>query len=291
MTIETVLSHRCELGEGPVWDTELGMIWWIDILKGEIHRYDPKTGLHERQLTGQLVGSVALRSRGGLVAAMEHGFYLVDFENRSVQPVADPEPHLPGNRFNDGKCDPAGRFWAGTMSMRDENGTGALYRLDEDRSVTAEITGVGCSNGLAWSADGGTFYYIDSLARDVKAFDYDIISGQIYNSRTIVQFSPEIGYPDGMTIDDEGMLWIALWDGWKVIRCDPGSGKLLYEITLPVSRVTSCTFGGADLTDLYITTAWTGLRDDDLAHQPLAGCLFVVKNIGYRGVPAERCSY
>nr|WP_295923100.1 SMP-30/gluconolactonase/LRE family protein [uncultured Dyadobacter sp.] len=291
MTIETVLSHRCELGEGPVWDMALGVIWWVDILKGEIHRYDPKTGSHERHATGQMVGSVALRSQGGLIAAMEHGFYLVDFENRSAAPVADPEPHLPGNRFNDGKCDPAGRFWAGTMSMRDENGAGALYRLDKDRSVTTELSGVGCSNGLAWSADCGTFYYIDSLAHDVKAFDYNIVSGQICNSRTIVQFSPAMGYPDGMTVDHEGMLWVALWDGWKVIRCDPRNGRLLDEIVLPVSRVTSCTFGGAELSDLYITTARAGLRDDELANQPLAGCLFVVKNSGYRGVPADRCSY
>lgn len=291
MTIETVLPHRCELGEGPVWDAAIGVIWWVDIMKGEIHRYDPKTALHELCATGQMAGSIALRKDGGLIAAMEHGFYFIDFKNRLLAAISDPERHLHGNRFNDGKCDPAGRFWAGTMSMRDEPTAGTLYRLDNDLSVTGEITGVGCSNGLAWSADGNTFYFIDSLAHDVKAFDYDAKTSIMSNSRTIVQISPEMGYPDGMTIDNDGMLWIALWDGWKIIRCDPGNGKLLHEIILPVSRVTSCTFGGPGLTDLYITTARTGLSDEELKKQPLAGCLFVVKNSGYQGLPADYCSY
>ena len=189
--------------------------------------------------------------------------------------------HLPGNRFNDGKCDPAGRFWAGTMSISNMPCAGSLYVLEKDGTVKTKITGVTCSNGMAWSPDDKTLYYIDTPTRQVVAYKYDTKNGDITDGRVAISIPEEKGSPDGMTIDTEGMLWIALWDGWKVIRYNPYTSEQLYEVTLPVSRVTSCVFGGDDMDDLYITSAREGLSDSDLKEQPLAGSLFVIRKSGF----------
>ena len=202
--------------------------------------------------------------------------------------ISNPEPHLPGNRFNDGKCDPAGRFWAGTMSHTDEPEKGSLYLLDKDLSVTQKIENVSISNGLAWSPDQNTFYYIDTPTKKVAAFHFDKTNGNIENKRYVIQFSNNEGTPDGMTIDSEGMLWIAHWDGWQISRWNPATGEKIKTILLPVSRVTSCCFGGKNLDDLYITSASTGLSDDQLRKEPLAGSLFVIKNTGFHGLTAFR---
>jgi sugar lactone lactonase YvrE len=200
--------------------------------------------------------------------------------------ISNPEPQLPGNRFNDGKCDPAGRFWAGTMSHTDEPEKGSLYLLGKDLSVTKKIEAVSISNGLAWSPDHKTFYYIDTPTKKVAAFHFDNTNGKIEDKRYIIQFLNNEGTPDGMTIDSEGMLWIAHWDGWQISRWNPVTGEKLKSILLPVSRVTSCCFGGKNLDDLYITSASTGLSDDQLKKEPLAGSLFVIKNTGFNGLPA-----
>jgi sugar lactone lactonase YvrE len=286
--LEVVTDHSSLLGEGPVWDAANKQILWIDILKGEIHQYVPEKKMHKTFKVNQMIGAIALRSSGGIVAALQHGFALIDLEKETVKPIADPEAHLAENRFNDGKCDAAGRFWAGTMSVLDTPEAGSLYVLDSDLSVSVKIQGVGCSNGIAWSPDGSILYYIDTLTRQVAAFDYDVIHGNISNKRTVINIPEAEGYPDGMTIDTEGMLWIAMWDGWKVARYNPGTGKLIQNILLPVSKVTSCTFGGEKLQDLYITSAKTGLTKSDLSEQPLAGCLFVIKNCGFTGMEASR---
>lgn len=280
---EVVLDHACQLGEGPVWDADQQRILWVDILPGEIHSFYPASSEHRIFKTGQMVGAIALRPSGNFIAALQHGFYEISLENETLTPLADPEVHLPENRFNDGKCDPAGRFWAGTMSISDEPGAGALYMLDNDRSVSIKVENVTCSNGLAWSLDHQILYYIDSPTRQVVAYDYDVVTGTIANKRVVIQFEEEDGFPDGMTIDEKGMLWIALWDGWKVIRCNPNTGERLQQIDLPVARITSCTFGGDALDDLFITSAKTGLCQQELDEQPLAGCLFIVKNTGIKG--------
>ncbi|WP_421827627.1 SMP-30/gluconolactonase/LRE family protein [Larkinella sp.] len=280
---ETVLDHSCQLGEGPVWDAEKQRILWVDILPGEIHSFDPGSGEHRVFKTGQMVGAIAIQPSGDWIAALQHGFHTISLENETVVPIADPEGHLPGNRFNDGKCDPAGRFWAGTMSIADEPGAGALYMLDQNHSVSVKVDNVTCSNGLAWSLDHRLLYYIDSPTRQVVAYDYDVHTGTITNKRVVIQFEEADGFPDGMTIDEKGMLWIALWDGWKVVRCNPNTGERLQQIDLPAARITSCTFGGTSLDDLYITSAKTGLSQQELAEQPLAGYLFVVKNTGIKG--------
>lgn len=283
--VEPVLKYQCILGEGPVWDPTNARLLWVDILNGEIHQWFPNNGIHKTFKAEQYIGAVALTNSKEVIAACQKGFYKINLESKVMSPIFNPESQLPNNRFNDGKCDPAGRFLAGTMSMSNVPQAGKLYALEADHSVRVKIDQVTCSNGMAWSADSRTFYYIDTGLREVAAFDYNLKEGSLHNKKVIISIPREEGIPDGMTIDRDGMLWVALWNGGKVNRYDPKTGKLLLQIALPVSLVTSCTFGGRDLTDLYITSASTGLNERDLEKQPLAGSLFVIKNCGFQGFP------
>ncbi len=282
---ELVLNHSCLLGEGPVWDAANNSIYWVDILPGDIHRYSLADNKHTIFNVGQMVGAVALRKKGGLITAMQNGFAFVDFDNKTVEPIADPEAGLPGNRFNDGKCDPAGRFWAGTMPLNEKEPTGSLYMLDTNLDVTLKVPNVTISNGLAWSSDGSVMYYIDTPTRYIVAYDFDITTGDISNKRIAVDVHHEKGYPDGMTIDTDGMLWVAYYGGWEIVQYNPRTGEALQHIAFPVANVTCCTFGGPSLTDMYVTTAKKELIEDEKNKQPLAGCLFVIKNIGSKGLP------
>jgi len=191
--------------------------------------------------------------------------------------IIDPETDKPDNRFNDGKCDPAGRFWAGTMHIRGQPNHGSLYRLDTDMTVHKMVEDVSISNGIVWTADHKTMYYIDTPTRTVYAYDYDNDTGAIDNRRIAIQVPEGIGFPDGMAIDAEGMLWIAHYEGKAVRRWDPASGKILHTIDLPVSRVTACAFVGNNLDTLYITTAINGLSAERHAKEPHAGSLFVAQ--------------
>ena len=273
------------MGEGPVWDSRNKTICWIDILNGEIHEYNPSDNLQKTLTIHQMIGCIALCRNGNFIAAVKNGFGFIERNSGTVSMIANPEPALPGNRFNDGKCDPKGRFWAGTMSHTDEPEKGSFYLLDLDLSVTKKMERVSISNGLAWSLDQKTFYYIDTPTFTVAAFDFDITDGLISKKRTAIRIPQQDGSPDGMTIDSQGMLWIAHWDGWQITRWNPQTGVKLLSIPLPVARVTSCCFGGDNFQDLYITSARTGLNEDQLKNQPLAGSLFVVRNIGYYGLP------
>lgn len=235
-----------------------------------------------------MVGAIALIDDGRVVAALQTGFAIIDIANGAIQPIADPESELSNNRFNDGKCDTAGRFWAGTMSMDGSANQAALYTLGQDLSVSCKIPNVTIANGLAWRQDDKLFYFIDTATNRVAAYDYDVVTGDIKNKRIIIDRTQREGYADGMTIDTDGMLWIALWGGWKVERWNPQTGELISAVNLPVSKPTSCIFGGPDMQDLYITSARHGLTDEELQAQPLAGSLFVVKNTGQQGLPVNR---
>jgi sugar lactone lactonase YvrE len=288
MQLEVVLPHCCLLGEGPVWDAKRQLICWVDILRGEIHEYSPQSKNHKTTAVNQMIGAAVICTDGNFVVALRNGLGFVNRESGEVTMIADPESDIPGNRFNDGKCDPAGRFWAGTMSHTDEPEKGSLYVLDNDLSVARKIENVSISNGMAWSLDEQTFYYIDTPTYAVVAYNYHKTTGEICDKRLVIHIPKEDGSPDGMTIDNEGMLWIAHWDGWQITRWDPTTGKKLFHFGMPVARVTSCAFGGDDLQDLYITSARIGLSEPELAGQPLAGSLFVIRNFGYKGlVPFE----
>ena len=279
------LTPGVELGEGPVWDDRQGVLIWVDIWAGEVHSYDPASGRDSAIGVGQPVGAAVPRRSGGLVLAVRDGFAFLDPDGRLTS-VAEVETANPGNRMNDGKCDRHGRFWAGTMAGDSRPGAGALYRLDPDLSVTKVLDGVTVSNGLAWSLDDRTMYYIDTPTQRVDAFDYDLASGTIENRRPLIEIPEEAGSPDGMTIDAEGFLWVALYGGRAVRRFSP-DGRLERVVELPAANVTSCAFGDPDLDRLFITSARQELSPADLAAQPQAGALFGHRP-GAQGVPADR---
>lgn len=285
---ELVNDIVCELGEGPVWDTENASLCWVEIVNGKIHEWSPKQGEIRELALGRMIGAIALCRDGGFVAALQDGFALVDRRTGKSHALADPEVDIPGNRFNDGKCDPNGRFWAGTMSLSETDASGSLYSLSPNGTVTRKLDGLTISNGMAWSTDGKRFYLIDSPTRKVFGFDYDKVTGNISARTTVIELAPGEGSPDGMTIDDDGMLWVAHWGGWQVSRWNPWTGKKLLQVKLPVSNVTSCTFGGSSLDELYITTARKGLSVSELGQQPNAGRLFKVRLPGITGSPAVR---
>ncbi|WP_227990552.1 SMP-30/gluconolactonase/LRE family protein [Flavisolibacter ginsenosidimutans] len=281
-----VLEHQCQLGEGPVWDFEKRIIIWIDILKGEIHEHSPVEKWHRVLPVREMIGSVALCKDGDFIAALQSGFAFINRSSGEIKKIIDPEEHLSGNRFNEGKCDPARRFFAGTMSLSKQQKQGSFYMLKADGSVEKKLENLSVPNGMAWSLDHQTFYQIDSPISEVRSYDYDIGTGNFSNKKVIINIPKEDGVPDGMTIDNEGMLWIAHWNGWQISRWNPHTGRKLGSVSLPVANVTSCTFGGDELNDLYITSARAGLTETELNEQPLAGSVFVLKNSGYKGEEA-----
>lgn len=283
---ELVLEAKALLAEGPWWHAITQELYWVDIEGNAIHVFNPATKTDRRIAVGQMAGTVVGRAAGGVLLALQHGFYSLDLATETLTPIHDPEAHLSDNRFNDGKCDPAGRFWAGTTRIAHDQPDGALYCLNTDLSVQRKIDDVWISNGLAWSRDERTMYYIDSPTQQVVAFVYDKATSDISDRHVVIEIPEAMGTPDGCTIDEEGMLWIALWDGWKVTRWNPQTGKLLAEVKLPVARPTSCVFGGEKLDELFITTASTRMPAAELAKQPLAGGIFRCRP-GVCGLPAH----
>ncbi|MDP5276592.1 SMP-30/gluconolactonase/LRE family protein [Chengkuizengella axinellae] len=275
--VQLIVDSKSLLGEGPCWDEQKQCLYWVDILQEKLHIYDPKEESNTTIQLDQAPGAVVKRSSGGLVLAMLDGFFAYDLHTNQFTQIIDPESHLPENRFNDGKCDPAGRFWAGTMRLDLKNDLAALYCLDTNLSVRKMIHPVSTSNGLAWSQDHKTMYYIDTPTQQVVAYDYSIESGEITNKKVAVEIPAAEGGPDGMTIDAEGKLWVAHWGGYKVSRWDPQTGKQIDEIKVPAKQVTSCTFGGDNLDELFITTANVGLESVELEKFPHSGGLFSIK--------------
>lgn len=279
--VTCVLDAKAELGEGPLWDEAAQLLYWVNIKQREIHRFDPKSGRDEMWPAPETVGSLALRARGGLVTALRDGFYFFEPATGAFQPIVQPEPERRENRFNDGKPDRQGRFWAGSMHDPEKLPTGGLYRLDPDHTCRRLVDGIICSNSLCWSPDGNTMYYGDSYARIVWAWDFDPASGEIANRRIFVRLPEEDGYPDGATVDAEGGVWVACWEGWQVIRFDP-AGKAERKVKLPVAKPTCPAFGGADLDICYVTSAWIGG-----ARQELSGGIFAFAP-GVKGLAEAR---
>jgi sugar lactone lactonase YvrE len=275
---EPVGQTRCQWGEGPIWWQ--GVLYYVDIEGKRVHRFDPADGSEQSWDAGQRVGTVVPRESGGLVIAGDHGLSFLDPETGTLTPIADPEADKPDNRFNDGKCSPDGRFFAGTISLAKKTGDAKLYRLDPDLTLHEAFGPVTNSNGIAWSADGKTVYYIDTPRREVLAFDYE--DGHLRNLRTAFSTGHIEASPDGMTIDANDHLWIAFCHGGCVSCFDPANGNELHRIPIPCLETTACAFGGPDLADLFVTT---GVHKT--AKEEHAGRLFVIRGLKAKGVPAN----
>ncbi len=273
MQPQLILDAKATLGEGPAWDSKTQTLYWLDILEKRIY-----AGTRILAELDDFVGCLAPRRNGNLLVGKRFSF--VDLEPTTGQVTVLASVSEPSeNRFNDGKCDPAGRFLAGSMDMNEKDPSGALYSFD-GKQVTRLLNGVTISNGLAWSVDHKTFYYIDTPTREVRAFDYDVANGQIANPRVAFTVPESLGWPDGMTSDTEGYLWIAMWGGAQVTKWNPNTGKLLEQIPVPALHTSSCVFGGKDMNELYITSARKGMSEADLKKYPLAGGLFkVITNV------------
>jgi len=271
-----VQAPVCTLGEGPVWDARDQSLYWVDIPESRVHQIAADGSLSSWD-TGQPVGTVVPRAGGGLAVAVRDGFMALDPVSGTLTTLAEVERDQPGNRMNDGACDRAGRFYAGTMALDETPEAGALYRLDPDLGVTRLLTGVGISNGIGWSPDERLMYYIDSQVHRVDVFDYDPATGEIDGRRPFAAVGEGGVVPDGLTVDADGGVWVAVWGGYAVLHHDPG-GNVIEAVNLPAARVSSCVFGGPDLDRLYITTA-AGPGES-------AGALFVCKP-GVTGQPSH----
>ncbi|MFH9005053.1 SMP-30/gluconolactonase/LRE family protein [Streptomyces afghaniensis] len=275
---EVAVRAEAELGEGPTWDAATGRLLWIDILGCRVHTYDPATGRRTVRRTEQHVGAVKPRAGGGLVLNLRDGVGLLDPDGD-----ADGDSHggfrwlhrepVPGRRANDAAVAPDGSLWAGTMRYDEAPGGGTLSRITGDGSVDVVLDDVAVSNGTGWSPDGRLMYYIDSPTRRVDVFDH--ADGRLSGRRTFAEIEDGAGFPDGLTVDADGCVWVALWQGSAVRRYTP-EGRLDRVIELPVPLVTACAFGGAEMSDLYITTARVGLTEPPA----LAGSVFVVPGVG-----------
>ena len=281
---ECVLAARATLGEGACWFADEQRLYWVDILKSEVHRFDPATGKDESRKTPCHVSLVQPTTRGDLVLGTRDGIARMDFESGKFTLLCDPESDIPGNRFNDGKPDPRGRLFAGTIAYDGSDKKAALWRIEPDLTATKLIDHVGNSNGLGWSPDLKTFYWTDTKTGCVFAFDYDALTGDISNRRVIVEVDKSIGRPDGLTVDAEGFLWTALWAGHGVARWNPATGELVAKVECPAANVTCPAFGGPDLDVLYFTTAQKGRDEAEPSPEAEAGNLFAAK-VGVRGLP------
>jgi sugar lactone lactonase YvrE len=251
--LEQLPVPRAALGEGPCWEPAEGALYWTDIPAHRVHRL-AADGAHTAWDTGQPVGAIVPRASGGLALAAKDGFWAMDPGSGQLALLAHVEPDVPGNRMNDGACDRAGRFFAGTMAEDECPGAGTLYRLGPDHALTPVLRDVSISNGIGWSLDESRMYYVDSLTRGIDVFDYDAASGAIGNRRVFTAVGGDGVVPDGLAVDADGCVWLALWGGGALVRYRP-DGRLEQTLEIPAACVTSCAFGGTDLATLYITTA------------------------------------
>lgn len=282
--VEVAVPGPDMLGESPVWSVREQALYWVDIRAPAVHRLDPADGAVTTTRLPAMVGSIGLRrAPGSLLAAMQNGFHTLDVASGALAAVHDPEHHLPENRFNDGRSDRRGRYWSGTMGIKPQGATGALYRLDPDHRCALVRDGITVPNSICWSPDDRVMYFADTPHALILAFPFDSDDGAMGEGRVFADLRGGKGRPDGSTVDAEGCLWNAEYGGGRVVRYRP-DGQVDRAIALPVSQITSCAFGGRGLDTLYITTARQNLTPERLAAEPLAGALFAVRP-GVSGLP------
>jgi len=283
---QLVVESHDIVGEGPTWEPTSQSLYWVDIVGKTVRRVWPASGAVWSRQLDQMVGAVLPRTSGGLALCLQDGIWVTDSDDGPARLLAPIEAADESTRLNDAKTDRAGRLFAGTMAIDARPGAGALYRIDADGTVSRIASSVTISNGIDWSVDDTHMYYIDSALPRVDAFDFDVSTGQASARRTLFDLDPDYGIPDGMTVDADDHLWIAFYGGWAVRRFTP-RGRLVRTVKLPVSNITSCAFGGPELGDLYVTSARAGLTEAELAEQPLAGSVFVIR-AGASGLRVSR---
>jgi sugar lactone lactonase YvrE len=281
--LKCIWEEPAILGEGPLWVARENAVYWVDIVRKKVHRYALADGARRTWTFETEVTSLAARQQGGLVGTVRDGFAFIDLETDTIEPVAMPEADIPGNRFNDGKVDENGRYWAGSMDDGEKRESGSLYRLDGDLSLHKMDENYSITNGPTFSVDGKILYHTDTAKRTIFAFNLSE-DGAISNKRIFVQLeAEEEGYPDGMTVDSKNCIWLAHFAGSRITRYSP-EGEILNVMSMPVPNITSCTFAGPDLDTLYITTARHLLSDVEVRKYPLSGSLFSCKP-GVTGLP------
>jgi len=282
--MEVAIHAGALLGESPRWDAATGRLLWVDVEGRALHVFDPSRGDDRAILLDDRVGAVAPTTGGGVLVALAGRLALVDLDEESVRTLVE-IPHGDGLRLNDGVCDPAGRLWVGSMALDYARGAGALYRYSSEGGLDRVLEDITLSNGIGWSPDGGTMYYIDSMAYRVDAFDFDVQTGEISERRPLIVIERGGGIPDGLAVDDEGGIWVALWGRAAIRRYEP-DGELERVLDVPADNVTACCFGGGDGRSLYVTTASVELPAERHSEQPLAGSVFVT-DAGVSGPPAR----
>lgn len=282
-TARLAFQWEADLGEGAYWDHINSRLFWVDILKQQVHVYNPETGVNDSYSTPSRVGTVVPQTDSTAVVALEDGMYLLDLPDGQINILTPLEAENHENRFNDGKCDPLGNLWVGSMNLAETDATGSLYKVKPDGSAEVMFQPVTISNGIVWSADGKTMYYIDTPSASIRAFDFNLELATISNERVVVKVSDSLGFPDGMAIDAEDKLWVGMWNGNAVLRFDPISGALIGKVNVPAHNVTACAFGGPELDQLYITSARVDMTPEELKEMPLSGSIFVAQP-GVKGV-------
>lgn len=282
--VHAVGEARALLGEGPIWSPRDNALYWVDILAPALHQLDATSGQQRETPLGSMVSMVVPMASGGLLLATPAGLMAMAPDSGRMTLFAHPESTRPGNRYNDGKCDRRGRLWVSSMDMGAMPNRGNLFRVDPDGSWEKVDSGFTVPNGLGFSPDNTRMYFTDTFRKTIYEYDFDLAAGRIAHRRPLVVFGTAEGKPDGLTVDAEGCLWVAVWDGWELVRFAP-DGRELMRVRLPVPRPTSCCFGGADLGTLYVTSASVRLGTQALASAPLSGALFALDVPGVRGLP------
>jgi len=288
MIAHSIFPAQCILAESPYWHVGKKSYFWVDIEKGTLYQYSkgdskPKTWQFEHRLSLVVEGE-----DDKVILGLDRKIARFDLVTHSLEWIVEVESDLILNRFNDGKCDAKGRLWAGTLSTQFTAGSGSLYLIDAPDSALKKIPNVSISNGIAWTPDQQTMYFIDSPTQEIRAFEFDLEHGVLGQNQVVIQVPKSLGTPDGMTIDQDGNLWIGHYGGFGVYCWDPRTGKLLDKIEVPAPHVTSCTFGGELLDELLITTAQENMSIEDLRKYPASGDIFLAKTDA-RGFAPNRC--
>ena len=277
---------KAQLGEGAIWNHLTQEFCWIDIEGKKVHFYSPSTKTNRSFDTPTRIGTIVPIDEENAIVGLHDGAYILNTKTGEYTLFSGVETDIPDNRLNDGKCDPSGRFWVGTMELTTKPHAAGLYMVDGKGEVTQQLDSISISNGIVWTADKKTMYYIDTPTQEVRGYDYDDATGNISNERIAVKLADSLGGPDGMAIDEEGMLWVCMWNGASVLRLNPNTGDIIDKIEVPALNVTSCAFGGKNLDTLYITTVSLYMNEENQKKYPLAGSIFKAVP-GVKGVKSD----